>query len=220
MLFLLLGNAQAGNLLLAGNSGMFSVPVTSYKDKPFERVVRQEFDYSCGSAAVATLLTYHYRHPIDEQTVLDAMLATGDQEKIRREGFSLLDMKRYLESEGYTANGYRIPLEKLVQAGLPAIALTDTDGYLHFVVVKGVDRRHVLIGDPALGIARIDRKDFARIWKSGILFVVQSTDTNHGFQNFNTREEWDAIPRAPLSMAVSHQSLSSLTLLLPGTNDF
>ena len=128
MLCLLLGNTQASNVLLTGNSGVFSVRVTSYKDKPFARVIRQKFDYSCGSAAVATLLTYHYDYPVNEQTVLDAMLATGDQEKIRREGFSLLDMKQYLQSKGYVANGYRISLEKLSQAGLPAIALTDTDG--------------------------------------------------------------------------------------------
>lgn len=212
--------AQAGSVLLPGYGGVFSVRVTSYKDKPFERVIRQQYDYSCGSAAVATLLTYHYDQPVDEQTVLEAMLASGDQEKIRQEGFSLLDMKYYLESKGYSANGYRISLDKLSLVGLPAIALTNTDGYLHFVVIKGIDNNQVLIGDPAMGITRIPRERFAEIWKSGILFIVQSANPNHRFQNFNTMEEWNAIPRAPLAMAVSQQGLGSLTLLLPSTNDF
>ncbi len=207
-------------MLLPGYGGVFSVRVTSYKDKPFERVVRQKYDYSCGSAAVATLLTYHYDQPVDEQTVLDTMLATGNQEQIRREGFSLLDMKHYLESKGYRANGYRISLDKLSLVGLPAIALTDTDGYLHFVVVKGVERNHVLIGDPATGLTRIEREHFANTWKSGILFIVQSADPRHRFQNFNATQEWNAIPRAPLATAVSQQGLGSLTLLLPGASDF
>jgi uncharacterized protein len=220
MLGLFLGGANAGTVALSGSAGVFSVRVTSYKDKPFERVIKQQYDYSCGAAAVATLLTYHYGQPVDEQIVLDAMLAAGDSEKIRREGFSLLDMKNYLESNGYSANGYRISLEKLSQAGLPAIALTDTEGYLHFVVVKGMDRNRVLIGDPATGITLIPREQFTKSWKSGILFIVQSANPRQRLQNFNTQEEWNAIPRAPLSMAVSHQGLASLTLLLPGTNDF
>nr|MBS0022111.1 C39 family peptidase [Gammaproteobacteria bacterium] len=220
MLGLFLGGANAGTVALSGSAGVFSVRVTSYKDKPFERVVKQQYDYSCGAAAVATLLTYHYGQPVDEQIVLDAMLAAGDSEKIRREGFSLLDMKNYLETKGYSANGYRISLEKLAQAGLPAIALTDTEGYLHFVVVKGMDRNRVLIGDPATGITLIPREQFTKSWKSGILFIVQSANPRQRLQNFNTQEEWNAIPRAPLSMAVSHQGLASLTLLLPGTNDF
>lgn len=220
MLGLFLGGANAGTVALSGSAGVFSVRVTSYKDKPFERVIKQQYDYSCGAAAVATLLTYHYGQPVDEQIVLDAMLAAGDSEKIRREGFSLLDMKNYLESNGYSANGYRISLEKLSQAGLPAIALTDTEGYLHFVVVKGMDRNRVLIGDPATGLTLIPREQFTKSWKSGILFIVQSANPRQRLQNFNTQEEWNAIPRAPLSMAVSHQGLASLTLLLPGTNDF
>lgn len=214
------GKVSAGTLLLTGYAGAFSVQVTSYKEKPFEYVVKQKYDYSCGSAAVATLLTYHYNNPVDEQTVLDAMLAKGDQKKIRREGFSLLDMKNYLESENYNANGYRISLEKLAEVGLPAIALTDMDGYLHFVVVKGVDRSHVLVGDPSTGLTHMSRNQFAKVWKSGILFIAQSADPNHQFENFNITEEWKAIPRAPLATAVSHQGLGNLTLLLPDMSDF
>jgi len=47
----------------------------------------------------------------------------GDQEKIQREGFSLLDIKNYLNSRGYSADGYEAPLSKLSEARIPAIAL-------------------------------------------------------------------------------------------------
>jgi predicted double-glycine peptidase len=33
-------------------------------------VVKQRFDYSCGSAALATLLTYGLNAPVDELTLL------------------------------------------------------------------------------------------------------------------------------------------------------
>ncbi|MGF1612722.1 MAG: C39 family peptidase [Gammaproteobacteria bacterium] len=217
---LLGGQAEAGQVLLSGPLGTFSVRVTNYKDQPFERVIPQQHDYSCGAAAVATLLTYHYDHPVDEPSVLKAMFATGDQAKIREEGFSLLDMKQYLEAQGYNANGYRTSLTTLAEVGLPAIALTDTDGYLHFVVIKGVDRGRVLIGDPARGLTVVPKELFAETWKSGIFLIVQGRDPRHRVQNFNIRDEWNALPRAPLSMAVSRQGLGHLTLLLPAPNDF
>ena len=74
----------------------FELPVTSMLGRRFETVVRQQFDFSCGSAALATLLRYHYEDPQNEQTVFLGMFQDGDQAQIRKLGFSLLDMNRYL----------------------------------------------------------------------------------------------------------------------------
>ena len=95
------GLSQAGGLDLAGVGGRFTVKVTSLKEARFKATTRQQFDFSCGSAALATLLTHHYARPVSEQTVFEAMYALGDQAKIRREGFSLLDMKNYLKAQGF-----------------------------------------------------------------------------------------------------------------------
>jgi uncharacterized protein len=75
--------------------------------RAFSRTWHQQYDFSCGSAAVATLLTFQYDRPIDETTVFKEMYAVGDQAQIRAKGFSLLDMKRFLESRGYTADEFR-----------------------------------------------------------------------------------------------------------------
>ena len=40
--------------------GAFSVPAVSIKEARFSAMVRQQYDFSCGSAALSTLLTYHY----------------------------------------------------------------------------------------------------------------------------------------------------------------
>ena len=94
-----------------------------------------------------------------EQAVFEEMYARGDQDKIRKEGFSLLDMKRYLEARGFEANGYEAPLDKLVGAGIPAIVLINDNGYNHFVVIKGMRGERVLIGDPSGGTRVADARE-------------------------------------------------------------
>ncbi len=143
----------------AGSAGM---KVKTLMDLRFQRVARQQYDFSCGSAALASLLTYHYNRPIDERQVLTAMFETGDREKIKKAGFSLLDMKKYLHSIGLKAEGYRASLDKLTRVGVPAIVLINSKGYLHFVVVKGATKDRVLIGDPASGVKSLPREEFER----------------------------------------------------------
>ena len=104
--------AHSADLPVAG--GAFHVPVRSMQALRFATTLRQQYDFSCGSAALATLLTHHYGFPVSESTVFAAMWAHGDQDKIRHEGFSLLDMQRYLAANGFQADGFRLPLAKLV----------------------------------------------------------------------------------------------------------
>jgi predicted double-glycine peptidase len=60
----------AGSIDMLGTGGaLYSVPVTSLKEARFLRTIHQRFDFSCGSAAVATLLTYQYGYPVTEQAV-------------------------------------------------------------------------------------------------------------------------------------------------------
>lgn len=73
--------------LSIGGGARFNVVVASLKAVRFEHTLHQQYDFSCGSAAVATLLTFHYGTPIDERTVFTQMFLQGDQAKIRREGF-------------------------------------------------------------------------------------------------------------------------------------
>jgi predicted double-glycine peptidase len=132
-------------------SGSYAIHLTSLKEARFKTTVRQQYDFSCGSAATATLLTYQYGYPVTEAEVFRQMYANGDQARIRKQGFSLLDMRRYLQSLGFQADGFELPLDKLFEEGLPAIVLLNDRGYRHFVVVKGLRRGRVLVGDPARG---------------------------------------------------------------------
>jgi len=163
----------ATNSVNFGGALTFATPVSSIVARRFETVVRQQYDFSCGSAALATLLSFHYNDPQNEQRVFLGMWRDGDRALIRRQGFSLLDMKRYLAARGIPADGYKVTVAQIARAGVPGIALIDFNGYKHFVVVKGIDRGTVLLGDPSLGLRRETLRTFERQW-NGVLFVVNA----------------------------------------------
>jgi uncharacterized protein len=193
--------AQAATVEVRGpHDGGFVTRVVSVKEARFTSTVRQQFDFSCGSAAVATLLTYHYGVPVTEREVFAQMFERGDQAKIRKEGFSMLDMKRYLESRGFLADGFNQPLERLEQESLPAIVLLSERGYRHFVVVKGIARGRVLVGDPAMGTRSISFDRFSHLWVNQLLFVVHN---RREAARFNLDGDWHVAPGAPLFQAVS-----------------
>ena len=169
--------------------------VTDLRSRRFHRIVRQQFDFSCGSAALATLLTYHYGMPISEEEILREMIARGDEARIRNAGFSLLDMRNFLARRGMRAEGFRLPLDKLAEAGVPAIALVDTNGYRHFVLLRGISADRILLADPALGTRSMPRVRFEESW-NGVLFVILDRP-DIGRANFNTAEDWGMRGRAP-----------------------
>jgi uncharacterized protein len=208
--------AKAADLPIAGGA-RFNIPVHSLKELKFTSTTRQQYDFSCGSAALATLLTHHYGYPISETTAFQAMWEQGDQQKIRREGFSLLDMQRYLASIGFKADGFRQPIDKLVQAKVPAIVLISEKGYNHFVVIKGAEDGRILLGDPSSGTRAITREHFESIWPTRLLFVIHDAPTR---PQFNLTADWRAAPRAPLGDAVSRTGIDYMGLPKFGPTDF
>jgi uncharacterized protein len=189
----------------APDINIFNVPTISYAKLRFQTVMRQQYDFSCGSAALASLLTYHYKRPHSEEDVFEAMYRVGDQASIQKLGFSLLDMKTYLASIGMSADGYQVSLDKLEELQLPAITLIELKGYKHFVIIKGIIGDRVLIGDPALGVRTMTRKDFETVW-SGIVLLVR-TDIAVAQSTFNSERDWAAQGVAPIHSAMSLEDI-------------
>lgn len=201
-----------------GPVGDYRMPVRSVAEMRFTGVVRQKYDFSCGSAALATLLRYHYDRDVREETAFRGMWAQGDQAQIRRLGFSLLDMKRWLASRGIAADGYRVSIDQIVGTGVPGIALIAIKNYRHFVVVKGLDRRDVLLGDPSTGLSVMPVDKFKAAW-NGIYFVL-SNDQALGKASFNRTSQWAAYARAPLGARFSDPvSQQALQLTAPALGD-
>ncbi|KGM54105.1 peptidase C39 [Lysobacter arseniciresistens ZS79] len=196
--------------------GAYMLKVTSLKEARYATTVPQQYDFSCGSAATATLLTYQYGHPVSEQDVFVRMYRDGDRARIRAEGFSLLDMRRYLESLGFVADGFELPLDKLEEEGLPAIVLLNDRGYRHFVVVKGVRDGRVLLGDPARGTRAMSRERFEALWDNGVLFVIHNRRELAGF---NQPRDWRTAPPAPLQTGVGRRGLGDVVIPKFGPGD-
>lgn len=210
---------QAGETRMWGAGGAFSLKVTSLKELRWKTVVRQQYDFSCGSAAVATLLSFHYDTPVTEAEVFEEMFLTGDQAKIQTDGFSMLDMKRFLDKRGLKSDGFRMTLDKLARIGVPGIVLINTRGYLHFVVVKGIEPDRIVVADPALGTTVWSRKNFEQVWGGGIVLAARN-EIETARQNFNDPQDWRVRPKSPISEGVDRAGISSFTLHLPGRNEF
>lgn len=194
--------------------GTYSINVMSWRDIPFRTVVRQQYDYSCGSAAVATLLRFHYGVHVGETEIFRSMYDRGDQARIRQVGFSMLDMRSYLEARGFQADGLRLSLDRLATLNIPAIALITRGNYRHFVVVKGVVGDRVLVGDPTFGLQTYSRADFLAVW-NGVVLAVRHAPEGSQAPVFNNPDEWRPWAVAPLSSVPQPVSPSDLLRELP-----
>jgi len=208
--------AAQADIRVPQGGGAYSLRVVSLKEARFRTTIPQQYDFSCGSAATATLLTYQYGHPVSEADVFVRMYENGDQLKIRKEGFSLLDMRRYLASKGFEADGFELPLEKLEEEGVPAIVLLNDRGYRHFVVVKGLRNGRVLLGDPARGTRAMPRARFEALWDNRVLFVVHNRREQ---ASFNSTRDWRTAPPAPLDMGIQREGLHNITAPRRGPRD-
>lgn len=172
-LLLLAGPTWAGQMAISAMPGgaVIFKKVESIRERRFANLVEQKTDFSCGAAALATILRQAFWLDVDEAHVIKGMLINADQDLVRTQGFSMLDMKRYLESIGMRAKGYRIAPETLATVRVPVVVLLEIRGYKHFVVMQRADKDWVYIGDSVLGNKRYSHDDFIKGW-NGIVFAV------------------------------------------------
>jgi len=151
--------------------------VRSLQEIRQDRVARQKWDLSCGAAALSTLLTFDLGDPVAEEEIVMSILRRTDPVRIRaRQGFSLLDLKRFVVARHHSAEGYgRLDLPHLERLA-PAIVPTELGGYNHFVVFRGVKDGHVLIADPAFGNRTMTVDRFEAVWPRRIAFVVRAAE--------------------------------------------
>ncbi|WP_305804712.1 C39 family peptidase [Stenotrophomonas sp. YIM B06876] len=173
------GPVRAGDVGFSGvlpNGAIYTQKIESMQERRFRNLVRQHTDYSCGAAALATILRYAYHLDADENTVIQGMMAVADPALVQQRGFSLLDIKRYVESMGMRGRGYRINEERLRSLRVPGLVLMDVRGFRHFVVLKQVRDDMAEVADPILGNRVIPLKDFLAAWPSRAVFVVIGSD--------------------------------------------
>ncbi|NOV22854.1 peptidase C39 [Cupriavidus necator] len=143
--------AQVAQANVAGTPAM-----RSWKAMRDDGVVKQQFDYSCGAAALATLLQHYYGDAVDEAAILKQISAWGPA--------TLSSLSAAASHFGYEARGYALSLEALRQLRLPVIVFLHTGNDNHFSVLRSVDADSVALADPSLGNRIYAIPDFLQLW--------------------------------------------------------
>ncbi len=166
-----------------GSGTRVNVPLRSMKDLRDQNLIKQRLDYSCGAAALATILRYGFGDEVTEREILVDLfdLLSEDEKGLRRkEGFSLLDLQRVAQKRGYKAQGFRLAPESLAKLGGPVIVFIEPRGYKHFAVFRGVKGDRIYLADPSRGNVRMPAYRFLDNWLrekgKGIIFVIEPKD--------------------------------------------
>ncbi|ARM83817.1 MULTISPECIES: C39 family peptidase [Marinobacter] len=142
-------------------------------EQKFRNIVRQAYDYSCGSAALTTVLNFYLGRNLGERQVMEGLLHYGESERIvQRRAFSMLDMKRLVTALGYPSGGFRATIDDLIDLDHPAIVPIQHAGFKHFVVLRTIRDGRVYLADPAVGNISFTLAQFEESWDDNVLFIV------------------------------------------------
>jgi predicted double-glycine peptidase len=160
-----------------------SVPVRSFVERRDAGIIKQRYDYSCGAASFATLLTYGLDDPIEEEEVIArvvARLTETESDRLKSSGLSLLDLQKLAIERGHKAEGFRLHIDQLSRIERPVIVFIKPFGYAHFAVLRGIRGDRVHLADPSLGHWRLPLWKFREMWADaqgkGVIFVAERKD--------------------------------------------
>lgn len=169
-------------------------------------MVRQQYDYSCGLAALATLFTYAFRSPVSEKALLSAVAERPERfsDDYAADGLSLADLADLAQQFGARAQGIAAPAEVLLKLRAPALVYLEDHGQAHFSVLRGVDREsgRLLLADPSWGLLRLTSAQFGQLYRGRLLLVGPPKDANPDPGYFRHRisapTRWPALLRPQL----------------------
>ncbi|MDZ8188724.1 MAG: peptidase domain-containing ABC transporter [Nostoc sp. ChiSLP02] len=129
------------------------------------QVVAQHSEEDCGAACLASIAK-HYRRNFTLNRIREAV-GTGQL------GTTLLGLRRGAEALGFNARSVRASseiLDRLNQAPLPAII--HWKGY-HWVVLYGQKGKKYVVGDPAINIRYVSKKELTEAWSDRVMLLLE-----------------------------------------------
>ncbi len=150
-------------------------PVESWQERKTRHVVMQQRDYSCGAAALATVLRYYWGHNVNEPIVLSVvenMLSVDELHEREKEGLTMADVKDAAVKMGYQASVGEITLQQLSESKVPVILVVNYGGTNHFVVCRDIIGGCAFLADPIRGNIRISTAALAKSWVRNAILVV------------------------------------------------
>ncbi|UPY36156.1 cysteine peptidase family C39 domain-containing protein [Sediminicoccus sp. KRV36] len=147
----------------------------SWQERRYAHVVRQVLEFSCGSASLATLLTFFLRRPTTEAEVITILRQRYPGEAAWRskqqQGFSLEDITFAAERLGFAAQAARIDAAQLPQIAGPVIVHLDKGAWQHFSVLRASRDGFHYIADPIQGQVTMLDHEFRREFTGAVLAV-------------------------------------------------
>lgn len=134
------GISTAAELFVSAPTLKGSVTVKSWKELRDAGVVKQDLDYSCGAASVATIMNGFYGFEVTEEALLETM-AKDAQNAIRGAGSgaaSFNDMAEVVRPYGLKGVGVALNFDQLRKLKTPAIAYLRYREDDHFSVIRGI----------------------------------------------------------------------------------
>ena len=197
-LFLLCGMyaASAYSAQISTLTAKGEVPVQSWKSLRDVRVVKQDLDYSCGAASLATLLNEFYGLSLTEPQILKDM---NKQDMLA----NFEDMARVVSRYGFKAGGVALSYEQLSKLTVPVVVYLHHRGQDHFSVLRGISATHVQLADPSWGNRIFSKPQFLEMWetrddeklKGKILLVLpQNAQTSTQHPDFFTPPTPSGLP--------------------------
>ena len=126
----------------------------------FEGINEQIHDYSCGSAALSTLISGVFiDSSINEQQIIDEIFKLKEHDT-EQNGYTATEISEASKKLGYYAEWRKISPENLVKIKQPVLLLIGLNSdFPHYVVLKGIENNEAFLADPIRGNIRISYTD-------------------------------------------------------------
>jgi uncharacterized protein len=158
-------------------------PVRSVLEIRRERVMIQKWDLSCGAAALGTLLRYQFGEPVTEKEIARVLMSRGEYvghpELVQaREGFSLLDLKRYVQAYGAQATRANLPRKhKPIRPQLVSLRPMSAHVPSHIAKRKSSSSTRIVSMYRGEGLGQLELSDL--IERAPLMVPVNALGYNH-----------------------------------------
>ncbi len=134
----------------------------------------QQSASDCGAASLVMVASYWGKR--------FSVNRLRDMANVDRNGASLRGLSAAAESIGFSTRPVKASLDQLAKQNLPAIAHWEGK---HYVVVYEITRKHVIVGDPAIGQSTLTHSQFKAGW-TGYALLLQPTALIKDAQEYST----------------------------------
>ncbi|EAL3905732.1 peptidase C39 [Campylobacter upsaliensis] len=148
--------------------------VKSYQEIKNEKVIRQNYEESCGAASLATLINILDDSNLTESDLLKAM--SGQQ--LYTDMVSFADLNDAVKKLGFQSKSYKIDrkiLESIMSVPI-LVKIEDDPRFPHFVVIINHKGNYLQIFDPSYGEYISSKREFYSVWdrykKGGFALII------------------------------------------------